>query len=54
MHFSQACYQNANVFKRTERKPGDMTKMCILSKIIYIYFEIKVFKAQMGCGGTEK
>ncbi len=30
---------------RTEWKPGDMTKMCILSKILYIYFEIKVFKA---------
>ncbi len=26
---------------------GDMNKMCILTKILYMYFEIKVFKAQM-------
>ncbi len=26
----------------------------ILSKILYIYVEIKVFKAQMGYGGTQK
>ncbi len=28
--------------------------MCILSYILYIYFEINVFKAQMGYGGTQK
>ncbi len=31
-----------------------MTTMCILSKILYVYFEIKVFKAQLGYGGTQK
>ncbi len=35
-------------------KTGDTTTMCILSKILYIYFEINVFKAQMGYGGTQK
>ncbi len=38
---------------RNEWKPGDTTKMCVLSKTLYIYFEIKVFKAQMGYGGTQ-
>ncbi len=38
----------------SEWKPGDTTKMCILSYILYIYFEINVFKAQMVYGGTQK
>ncbi len=43
------CYVN-----RIEWKHEDMTKMCILSKILYIDFEINVFKAYMGSGGTQK
>ncbi len=31
---------------KTERKPAGTTKINILSKILYIYFEIKVFNAQ--------
>ncbi len=27
---------------------------CVLYKILYIYFEINVFKAQMGYGRTQK
>ncbi len=33
---------------------GGVDILDILSKILYIYVEIKVFKAQMGYGGTQK
>ncbi len=33
---------------------GTRLKCVFLSKILYIYFEINVFKAQMGYGGTQK